>query len=370
MVRLVFGLGTRAVDRADDDYTRLVALNAPDRRPESEFEYTQRKVDVLDLEANLLTSTDFQTAAQQSARLPIELFASRDPELERLARERGVRDGFAWTLTFEQLLGETPFVRDMRAMAKTIQDAYEYPVDIEFTANFVDEETYNINLVQCRPFQVKGTSSILDPPQDIAQEDLVLTARGPVIGQSRIDRIGRLIYVVPKEYAQLPINQRYSIARLIGDLTHLKEAEPPETTMLLGPGRWGTTTPSLGVPVSFAEINTVSIVCEIVAMTEDIIPDVSLGTHFFSDLVETDMLYLALFPTKEGNLLNHGFFEGEPNRLAELLPRASAYAHVVKVIDSASLSDGHVVRLNANTLKQRVVCYLDREDASALRPAT
>jgi len=370
MVRLVFGLGTRAVDRADDDYTRLVALNAPERRPESDFEYAQRKVDVLDLEANLLTSTDFQTAAQQSARLPIELFASRDPELERLARERGARGGFTWTLTFEQLLGETPFVRDMRAMAKTIQDAYEYPVDIEFTANFVDKETYRINLVQCRPFQVKGTSSILDPPEDIPQEDVVLMARGPVIGQSRIDKIGRLIYVVPKAYAQLPINQRYSIARLIGDLTHLKEAEPPEITMLLGPGRWGTTTPSLGVPVSFAEINTVSVVCEIVAMTEDIIPDVSLGTHFFSDLVETDMLYLALFPTKEGNLLNHGFFEDAPNRLAELLPRASAYTHVIKVIDSASLSDGRVVRLNANTLKQRVVCYLDREVPNGLRPAS
>lgn len=55
-VRLVFGLGTRAVDRSDDDYTRVIALNAPERRVESNFDsvrrYTQRRVDILDLSAN------------------------------------------------------------------------------------------------------------------------------------------------------------------------------------------------------------------------------------------------------------------------------------------------------------------------------
>ncbi|MFN2169484.1 MAG: PEP/pyruvate-binding domain-containing protein, partial [Anaerolineae bacterium] len=55
VLRLVFGLGTRAVDRQDDDYTRLVALNAPQRRPEETREavrYSQHKVDLLDLGAN------------------------------------------------------------------------------------------------------------------------------------------------------------------------------------------------------------------------------------------------------------------------------------------------------------------------------
>ena len=47
MIRLVFGLGTRAVDRIDDDYTRIVALNAPSRRPEASSEdvrkFSQKK---------------------------------------------------------------------------------------------------------------------------------------------------------------------------------------------------------------------------------------------------------------------------------------------------------------------------------------
>jgi hypothetical protein len=53
--------------------------------------------------------------------------------------------------------------------------------------------------------------------------------------------------------------------------------------MLLGPGRWGTASPDLGVPVQFAEINHVSVLCEIVTMRENLIPDVSLGTHFVPD---------------------------------------------------------------------------------------
>lgn len=387
VLRLVFGLGTRAVDRSDDDYTRLVALNAPERRPETDFErarqHTQRKVDAIDLEGNLLVSTDFATAVNapptsglaHSARLPLELFASRDEQLERLARDRIGRGGqpdeiFPWVLTFDELFSQTPFVKDMREMLETLQAAYEYPVDIEFTANFFKEAErgydYRINLVQCRPLQVKGGTAVVDPPADIGRESILLRSRGPVIGQSRVDTIDRIIYVVPSEYARLPNQDRYSIARIIGQITHLDEPGEaqgrPPTVFLIGPGRWGTTTPSLGVPVSFAEINTVSIICEIVAMRDDLVPDVSLGTHFFSDLVEGDILYLALFPHHEESVFNAELLEKAPNRLAELLPRASAYAHVVRVIDGPKAFDGRVLRANANALKQRVLCYLDVAD--------
>jgi hypothetical protein len=364
MLRLVFGLGTRAVDRSDDDYTRLVALNAPDRRPESDFDrvrqHTQRNVDVIDLEGNLVVTTDFASVVQQSPTLQLNLFASRDEKAERYARERGVRGTFSWILTFDELLAKTAFVKDMRRMLRTIHDAYDYPVDIEFTANFAQDGRYRINLLQCRPLQVKGATGVIDPPEDIPEEDLVVRTHGPVIGQSRIDAIDRLIYVVPSVYGQMPVKERYAIARLIGQVANFGEKKRPETTLLLGPGRWGTTTPSLGVPVSFAEINTVTTLCEIVAMTEDIIPDVSLGTHFFSDLVEFDILYMALFPGKDDNFLNGAFFDEAPNRLTDLIPRASSYSHVVKVVDATDLGDGCKIFLNANTLKQRVVCYLDR----------
>ena len=65
--------------------------------------------------------------------------------------------------------------------------------------------------------------------------------------------------------------------------------------MLIGPGRWGTTMPELGIPVSFNEIRNTTVLCELVMMHEGLVPDLSLGTHFFNDLVEMDILYMAFF---------------------------------------------------------------------------
>jgi hypothetical protein len=151
------------------------------------------------------------------------------------------------------------------------------------------------------------------------------------------------------------------VARLIGRVAHANAKEGTGITMLVGPGRWGTTTPSLGVPVSFAEINTVSVLCEVVAMREDLVPDVSLGTHFFNELVEMDVLYMALFPGREGNSINSEFLQQAPNRLTELLPEADRWAEVVKVLYASDLGDGATLRLNANALDQKVVCYVYRQ---------
>jgi hypothetical protein len=131
--------------------------------------------------------------------------------------------------------------------------------------------------------------------------------------------------------------------------------------MLLGPGRWGTSSPSLGIPVAFRDISRASIICEIVAMREDLIPDVSLGTHFLNELVEMDMLYLALFPAQSGNRINARFFEQAPNRLLGLVPQAGKWEQVVRVVESRDMAGpDRQVRLSANAPEQKVICYLER----------
>ena len=364
MLRLVFGLGTRAVDRSDDDYTRVVALNAPHRRPEDAADrlrqFAQRRVDVIDLEANQLVSSSFADVSAASPALPVERFASRDAEAERRAAKAGLTQPVPGVLTFENLLQETGFVDDMREMLRTLQAAYDYPVDVEFTTNFLPDGTCKIDLVQCRPFQVAGGGVAVQAPESIPDDDLILEARGTVIGQSRVLSVDRMILVSPSAYGRLPVPDRYAIARLIGRLTHPDGGAARRAVFLLGPGRWGTTTPSLGVPAAFSEINTVSALCEIVAMRDDLIPDVSLGTHYFSDLVETGILYLALYPSREGNRLNADLIGRARNRLDEVVPAAARWADVVRVVDAPDLGGDGCVRLNANALTQTVVCYVDR----------
>jgi pyruvate, water dikinase len=364
LLRVVSGLGTRAVERTDEDYTRVVALNAPELRPEAGSDqvrrYTQRKMDVLDLTANQLVSKDFPDVVTETHFTGLDMVASRDDRLEQLASESGLSDSFAWLLTFDKLLRDSRFVEDMRSLLKTVESAYGCPVDTEFTANISGRGEYRINLLQCRPLQVQMEEAVPDVPEDLDRQKILLEAHGVVVGQSRRMILDRLICVVPEVYGHLSMNERYRVARLIGRVMHPKDRKSsPEKVALLGPGRWGTTTPALGVPVSYAEINRAAVLCEIVAMHEGLVPEVSLGTHFFNELVESNTLYFALFPTQPENSFNADFFNRHPNRLESLVSDGAEWAKVIKVIDAADLPAKTRMVVAANNPQQRVICYLE-----------
>ena len=362
MLRLVYGLGTRAVDRIEDDYTRIIALNAPDLVPGNPTEgghpYAQHKVDVLDLSGNHLVTKTVEEVFAVSEKEPLKLFTSTDLEAARRARESGRNDAAPpRILTFKELLRDTPFVDDMREMLQAIQEAYGCPVDVEFTANFQPDKQYKVNIVQCRPLQVREDDTPDGLPEGISEDDVLLKSTGPVIGHSQLSLVDRFIYVVPAAYAALPMRDKYAVARLIGKLTRHPDRPKKGATMLLGPGRWGTSTPELGVTVSFAEIETVNILCEIVEMREGLVPEVSYGTHFFSELIEMDMLYMALSPASEGNFIRREYFENGRNKLLSLVPEAEALESVVKVIEIEHSKSTPVAKVYANTIEQRVVSY-------------
>jgi hypothetical protein len=344
------------VDRVDDDYTRVVALNAPTRRPEAGFDEVsqsaQRRADALDLDSNQLLSSYFMDLLQGAEELPIEMLASTD-------RQTDVRGGVSPpVLTFDGLLTGTDFVEQLRKMLAALERAYGCPVDVEFTTNFVESGDYKINPVQCRPLQVKGTEQTAPPEINVDRDARIVETHGPVIGRSRVAKIDRFVYVVPSAYGALRLQDRYGVARLIGKINRSLDGDSGRTVMLVGPGRWGTSTPELGVPVAFHDINHVSVLCEIVAMREDLTPDVSLGTHFFSELVEADVLYLAFFPKQAENFMNREFFEESESRLGDLVPDAPQWEDVVRVIDVPD--GGPHVSLLANVRDQKVVCYFDR----------
>ncbi|MCC6694989.1 MAG: pyruvate, phosphate dikinase [Candidatus Hydrogenedentes bacterium] len=356
LLRLVFGLGTRAVDRSDQDYTRVIALNAPERRPEGDGSdgapQAQHRVDLLDLRENTLRTVDFEEAAAMDHDLPIDLFAPVNAAVARRLRESGERNAPPRFLTFDGLFKQTTFIEDVRTMLSILEEAYACPVDVEIAANLPPEGGYRLNVLQCRPLQIHGGALHESLPNPMLEEVVLLKTCGPVIGRSRSEAIRRLIYVDPAGYSALRTQDRYAVARLIGQWTHLP-CDPARSgaLLLVGPGRWGTRSPDLGVPVTFAEINHVDILCELVAMREDLVPDVSMGTHFFSELVEMDMLYIAIFPNQPGNHFDLKSILLPENRVHQVDSMPSSYAEIVQVYD---LED---VRLHADTMRQEVICY-------------
>ena len=158
------------------------------------------------------------------------------------------------------------------------------------------QRLYRINLLQCRPVQTRGQAQRVKIPVDVDQKNVFIFLEGQFMGGSVVQDIGRVIFIDPIAYSRLPLSDKYSIARLIGRLNKLIKNRDETPTMLLGPGRWGTTTPSLGVPVRFSEINNVTFLGEIAYTDGNLMPELSFGTHFFQDLVETNIFYLAIFP--------------------------------------------------------------------------
>lgn len=366
MLRLVFGLGTRAVERSDDDYTRIVALNEPMLRPEGSTKeqrrYSQQRVDVIDLDANRLVTLHVQDVVPQCENMPLSLFVAQDTESERLYRERGKATGPLWKIRFDALLTQTTFVDDMKEILQTLESAYQNPVDVEFTANFINETEFYIDVVQCRPLQVSDRSETLIEPTITNKHNLIISTDGPIIGRSRSNQVHRLIYVEPKVYGELPIAERYAIARAIGTLNQIPPLDVVDPIIvLIGPGRWGTSTPSLGIPVNFSEISSVSFLCEIVAMRDDLTPDVSLGTHFFSELVESDMLYFVLFPNNENHYLNQSLLAQLPNNLRNIHSNLQKYEHIIHVYDFPPDSTMHC-QIYADTFKQTLLLFLKNKE--------
>jgi pyruvate,water dikinase len=360
-LRLVFGLGTRAVDRLDDDYTRIVSLSAPHLRPEGSdvaqvARHAQRRVDLLHLPLNQQLTLYLDEVLGDTSPSLIPLLASRDQEAEARARETRGTTVTRWVLTFDGLLSETELVADLRNMLATLEAAYAIPVDVEFTVNFVGPSEYRINLLQCRPFQVRRTRSSTPPLAATPDGAPVLRTAGPVIGHSRYDIIDEVVYVVPETYSRLSWRDRHTVAKVIGKIVHAPRARRQPALMLVGPGRWGTSTPELGVPVTFSDIDGVSVICECALMHEGLVPDVSLGSHFFNDIVELDMLYLAVHPERPGDVLDRGFLDRAPNRLLALVPDAAPWESVIRVVTGDE--QGRRLLLRANAVAQDATLFL------------
>ena len=85
-------------------------------------------------------------------------------------------------------------------------------------------------------------------------------------------------------------------------------------------------------------------------------PELSYGSHFFQDLVETGIFYLAIFPDLPGVEARFDRIESLPNRLEELAPDCADLSGVVGVHDV----EDRDLRIVADVVKQKVVCYWER----------
>lgn len=359
LVRIVPGLGTRAVDRLADDYPILLVPGQPSLRvnvsADEVIRYSPKKIDLLNLEKNEFETADIQdvmAAHGEAYPAATSVFSvNRQGIFQRplgMATDMTAAD---LVVTFEGLITATPFISRIRTILSTLEAGLDTPVDIEFASDGRD-----LFLLQCRPQAHSEDAVAVNIPEQIAPADLIFSA-SRYVSNGRVPDITHLVYVDPEAYADL--TKQADLVAVGEAVGKLNKRLPKRQFILVGPGRWGSRGDiMLGVRVTYADISNTAMLIEVARRTGNYVPDLSFGTHFFQDLVETSIRYLPLYPDEEGGSLNEAWLRQAPNILADIVPELAHLAPVVRVIDIPSYSDERVLRVLMNADEDRAVGIL------------
>ena len=349
LIRLVPGLGTRAVDRLRDDYPVLIAPGQPGLRvnvtPEEVVRYSPRCLDAVDLEARSVATVDVVSLLREAG--------DAYPEVHRIVSlledGRIVKPTGRWldfssqpvVVTFEGLIADTPWVRRIGGMLSRLSEEFSYPVEIEFASDGSD-----LYLLQCRPQTAAKDTAAVPIPRDVPEERVLFTA-DRYVSNGRVGDVTHIVYIDPEAYGRLGDTvDLFAVGRAVARLNQLL---PKRQFILMGPGRWGSRGDvRLGVNVTYSDISNTALLVEVARQSGSYLPDLSFGTHFFQDLVEASIRYLPLYPDDEGVTFNDRFFRTAPNEFAGLVPEYSRLEGVVRVIDVPRASGGLVLRVLMN----------------------
>jgi hypothetical protein len=358
MARLVLGLGTRAVDRTGADYPVLVALEQPTlravQRPDEVYRYSQHEVDVVDLREGQFDSLPLATVLTRVGRhLPqmSRIFSIyRDREILPMVGIMAQLDPRELVVTFDGLL-KSQFPRDLKSMIDVLEEGIGEAVDVEFAH---DGDT--LYMLQCRALSHGTAAELVAIPSDVSDRNRIFSA-SRYVQTAQYRDLSYLVLVDPRDYEQLPSRDHMlRVARTIG---FLNRALPARQFALMGPGRWGSRGDiRLGVPVTYADICHTALLVEIARKKGAYLPDVSFGTHFFNDLVESRIGYLALYPDEPEVVWNEDFLRGSPNVLADVAPKFADMAEAVRVIDVRAVSDGLLAHVIMDGEADKALCYL------------
>ncbi|MBN2110596.1 MAG: phosphoenolpyruvate synthase [Methanosarcinaceae archaeon] len=362
LIRLVFGLGTRAVDRVGRDYPRMIAVSHPALRPETGtkvMKYSQWDVDALDLEERKLITIPFRDLVKDCDYQGLRMFVSvmndgylTDPYTNIIDCSQEM------VLTFNNLIKNTIFVDTMGQILRVVEEVYEHPVDIEFTASVDQMGNIRINIVQCRPMTTPGGNGQIIIPDNIT-EDSILFRSNMLINEGRVGNIEYIVYIDPHAYEMADMDMKRSIGRVVGSINE-KIGSVGAEFILMGPGRWGSSNIELGVNATYSEIDRASLLVEIAREKAGHTPEVSYGTHFFQDIVEEEIIYMPIYPDMKNSGFNEAFFKNSRNMLTDILPEHGRFSNVVKLINVREETGGSRAVVIANLYEQEAVCYLEK----------
>ncbi|MBN1118832.1 MAG: phosphoenolpyruvate synthase [Bacteroidales bacterium] len=313
IVDVAFGLGKLIVDgstclRFSPKHPKRIIQLA---NPESALKNTQKYFYALDLNAEAFIPSTSDSVNLQKLRISD---AENNPSLSMVTstydfENNVLRDGNYYegkkVVTFSGILNHNQFplaeiLNDLLSISK---EAMNSDVEIEFAANLntPEGEPKILNYLQVRPI-VSVDKENIDLEGKINKSKSVLYSRN-AMGNGTIRGISDIIYIKPQSFE--PSNNN----KLVKELGKLNEKFLKENKnyILIGPGRWGSSDPWLGIPVKWPEISAARVIVE--SGLEHYRVDPSQGTHFFHNLTSFGVGYFTINPYIDDGFCDFEFLD-------------------------------------------------------------
>lgn len=310
VVNVALGLGKHVVDggvslRFSPKYPHNVlqtsVLDIALRDTQTKFyalDLSSRKFKPTINDANNLLTLELKAAEEDGA---LRLIASTYDYNDEIIRD-GVYPGGRKLITFANILKHDafPLASILQSVLEIGQHEMGYPVEIEFAVNLnvPQGEPRTFNLLQIRPI-VENKEQIVEDLFTVKDEDTILSANH-ALGNGIIDDVFDFVYVKPDTFDAA--NNRKMVGEI--DAINARMMDEKRSYILVGPGRWGSSDPWLGIPVKWSNISAARIIVE--AGLEHYRVDPSQGTHFFQNLTSFRVGYFTI-----NSFINDGYYNLE-----------------------------------------------------------
>jgi hypothetical protein len=307
VMRLCFGMGTRSVDRLK---ARLFYLSHPALRPQGNLpldiaQTSQVKFDFFDRQKGKFMSgsiSDYLPFILKEHKLASAFIEVFSDNLLTWAGSEKAKTGKP-IFSFSSFPQRHPFFfKLVRELAAHMEESMGMPADMEFA---YDTSTRKLCILQLRPLASYEEMAKVRVPA-VPQEKIILKGN-KMVSNGRLENATHIVYVDYNLYGK---DSRYfEVAREIG---RINEKLSGSRYILVGPGRWGSTNPLLGVPVKYNEISNCGCLVEVGISHSDFVPELSYGTHFFLDLDVDGILYLPVFDESPMDVFNRSWLDSTP----------------------------------------------------------
>ena len=202
----------------------------------------------------------------------------------------GVEESGARIVSFDAILkyGKYPLAKALSEIMDICRKELLCEVEIEFAADVAPSGKLSLKLLQVRPISSYSAEQEVNFDELKTSLGTLFLESGKALGNGFVNDVSHIVYIAPDKFNSLSTRE---IAAELAEINNTFKSRN-EGYILIGPGRWGSSDPNLGIPVIWSDISEAKMIVEYSMPGFQVEP--SQGTHFFQNITSLGVGYLSI----------------------------------------------------------------------------